>query len=100
MTQDFKNNILAYLVGKLDIQSPSSLAPTFANAGNITNNFNTELTNVVGENYTITGFLQSQTSNMMIIYGHTANVSGFIVLLDETFNIIQIITNYSNLKVR
>ena len=96
MTQDFKNNILAYLVGKLDIQSPSSLAPTFTNAGDITNNFNTELTNVLGENYTITGFLQSQTNNMMIIYGHTANDSGFIVLLDETFNIIQIMTEYTN----
>lgn len=96
MTQDFKNNILAYLVGKLDIQTPSSLAPTFTNVGNITNNFNTELTNVLGENYTITGFLQSQTSNIVIIYGHNANNDGFIVLLDETFNIIQIITNYSN----
>ena len=95
MTQDFKNNILAYLVGKLDIQTPS-LAPTFTNVGNITNNFNTELTNVLGENYTITGFLQSQTSNIVIIYGHNANNDGFIVLLDETFNIIQIITNYSN----
>ena len=95
MTQDFKNNILAYLVGKLDIQTPS-LAPTFANVGNITNNFNTELTNAVGENYTITGFLQSQTNNIGIIYGDTTDNNGFIVLLDETFNIIQIITNYSN----
>ena len=96
MTQDFKNNILAYLVGKLDIQSPSSLAPTFANAGNITNNFNAELINAVGENYTIAGFLQSQTNNIGIIYGDTTDNNGFIVLLDETFNIIQIITNYSN----
>lgn len=96
MTQDFKNNILSYLVGKLDIETPSSLAPAFTNVGNITNNFNAELTNVLGEDYTITGFLQSQTNNMMIIYGHTANDSGFIVLLDEKFNITQIITNYSN----
>ena len=95
MTQDFKNNILAYLVGKLDIQTPS-LAPTFTNVGNITNNFNTELTSILGENYTITGFLQSQTNNIGIIYGHTTNNDGFIVLLDETFNIIQIITNDSN----
>lgn len=96
MTQDFKNNILAYLVGKLDIETPSSLAPTFTNVGDITNNFNTELTSILGENYTITGFLQSQTNNIGIIYGHTANDSGFIVLLDEKFNITQIITNYSN----
>lgn len=95
MTQDFKNNILAYLVGKLDIQTPS-LAPTFTNVGNITNNFNAELINAVGENYTITGFLQSQTNNIGIIYGDTTDNNGFIVLLDETFNIIQIITNYSN----
>ena len=96
MTQDFKNNILAYLVGKLDIQTPSSLAPTFTNVGNITNNFNADLTSILGENYTITGFLQSQTSNIGIVYGDTTNNDGFIVLLDETFNIIQIITNYSN----
>lgn len=95
MTQDFKNNILAYLVGKLDIQTPS-LTPTFANVGNITNNFNTELTSILGENYTITGFLQSQTSNIGIIYGHNADNDGFIVLLDETFNIIQIMTEYTN----
>lgn len=96
MTQDFKNNILAYLVGKLDIQTPSSLAPAFTNVGNITNNFNAELINAVGEDYTITGFLQSQTNNIGIIYGHTTNNDGFIVLLDETFNIIQIMTEYTN----
>ena len=74
MTQDFKNNILAYLVGKLDIQTPSSLAPTFTNVGNITNNFNAELINAVGENYTITGFLQSQTNNIGIIYGYNMHI--------------------------
>ena len=96
MTQDFKNNILAYLVGKLDIQTPSSLAPTFTNVGNITNNFNAELINAVGENYTIAGFLQSQTNNIGIIYGYNMHNNTFFVLLDETFNIIQIITNDSN----
>ena len=97
MEQSFKNNVLAYLLGQLDIETPISPAPTFINAGSETNNFQQQMEAKFGENYIIRGVTQSVTSEITVLYGNDAEANNsFIVLLDKTGNIIQIITEYAN----
>ncbi len=97
MEQEFKNNILAYLLGQLDIETPTNPAPTFINAGSQINNFQQQMEAEFGENYIIRGITQSSTSEITVLYGHNADYSDyFIVLLDKTGNILQIITKYAN----
>lgn len=97
MEQSFKNNILAYLLGQLDIEEPTSQAPTFINTGSQTNNFQQQMETQFDTDYIIRGITQSSTSEITVLYGNNAEYSTyFIVLLDKTGNIIQIITEYAN----
>lgn len=97
MEQSFKNNVLAYLLGQLDIETPTSQTPTFINAGSQTNNFKQQMEAKFGENYIIRGITQSSTSEITVLYGNdTGDNNSFIVLLNKTGNIIQIITEYAN----
>ena len=104
MTQDFKNKIIAWLTGKYEVETPTNIDPTFTQVQNYANNFMTQLESELGNNYTITGFLQAKDNenkdiNTLVMYGNydTDNYSaGFIGLIDEKFNIIQIMTQYTN----
>lgn len=97
MEQSFKNKILAYLLGQLDIETPTITAPTFINAGSETNNFQQQMEAEFGENYIIRGITQSETSEITVLYGNDAEANNFfIVLLDKAGSIIQIITEYAN----
>ena len=97
MEQSFKNNILAYLLGQLDIETPTITAPTFINAGSETNNFQQQMEAEFGENYIIRGITQSETSEITVLYGNDAEADNyFIVLLNKNGTIIQIITEYAN----
>mgnify|MGYP004651521393 CR=1 FL=1 len=95
MTQEFKNNILAYLVGKLDIETPTDTSPEFTNISQKQNNLKTQITAQIGDTYFIDGMLQSNTSNITVLYGNDTEKT-FFVLLNETFDVIQIITTYEN----
>ena len=104
MTQDFKNNILAWLVGKYEIEDPGVNAPTFSNTTETTSNFYTDLQNEFSNGFTIKDIIQtkfkSNNAGIMVVYGNyndeTAQEHGFIDIINEKGETIQILKSFNN----
>ena len=110
MTDEFKDKLLKYFTGNLQEGTTPYTFYQSDMSTNINNLYNT-LSSEIGNQYTggfdVTGVLQAKTTgdnnlNVYILYG-TANGStkhtydfGYIVLIDEEFNIIDILTEYSS----
>lgn len=108
MTQDFKNNILAWLVGKYEVEDPSTNEPTFLNTTTKQNNFYADLIEKFDNNFTlldtINTKLKDSNASLIVAYGfydtNPGDISneecGFISIIDEKGNTQQIITEYNN----
>lgn len=106
MTEDFKYKILKWLTGNYEVGLGDNV-PQFSNVENKTNNFDTQFNTLFPNGYFIRGILQGQDNNnngvgFSIIYGvyyidnTYTTMRGFIVILDEDFDIIQSITSYAS----
>lgn len=104
MTSDFKDKILKWLTGNYEVDSGSNV-PQFSNVESRANNLNTQLSNQFTNGYFLSNILQGNDTNnngvgYTIIYGYyyTSNydLQGFICILDEDFDIVEIITKYSS----
>lgn len=110
MTEDFKTKLLEYFTGNFEEgTTPYQIYQT--NIETNVNNLYSTLSSEIGNPYTgqffMTGVLQAKTpgdveSNIHIMYGFSDGSTlhphdfGFIVLIDDKFNILEIITEYSS----
>lgn len=110
MTEDFKDKLLKYFTGNFQEGTTSYTYYQSDIETNINNLYQT-ISNEVGNQYTgeffITGVLQAKTpgnveSNIYIMYGYSQGSTlhphdfGFIVLIDNNFNVLDILTEYSS----
>lgn len=106
MTEDFKTKLLDYIAGNYNTESGFDY-PKFSNVTSRQNNFETEFTSQFPYGYFIYGTLQGQDAKnngvgFTVIYGtyytdsSTTTLRGFITIMDEDFDIIQNITQYSS----
>jgi hypothetical protein len=110
MTEDFKTKLLEYFTGNFqEGTTPYEIYQTGIETN--VNNLYSTLSSEIGNQYTgqffMTGILQAKTprdveSNIHIMYGFSDGSTlhphdfGFIVLIDDNFNILEIITEYSS----
>ena len=104
MTQDYKENLLKYLTGNLDIENGNNI-PSFENSEtlnkNIAENIKTILTDEQNANYVIAlGKIYNEIYESYLIYGYykdtSENYYGFIYLVDSDLNEIQMITKFAS----
>lgn len=104
MTQDYKDNLLKYLTGNLDIENSNNI-PIFENGEilnkNIAENINNILTNEQSANSVVAlGKLYNEMYEEYLIYGYYKDTSdnyyGFIYLVDSNLNEIQMITEFAS----
>lgn len=109
MTQDFKTKLLEYFTGNFQEGTTPYTYYQSAVETNINNLYQT-LSSQIGNQYTgefeITGALTAKTQsgdiNIHILYGTAVGSTlhphdfGFIVLIDDSFNVLDIITQYSS----
>lgn len=106
MEQDYKNNVLHYLVGDLP-QNSGSNTPNFENTTLINNNLYTTLrTQYFDSMVYFKAFIPSKDNqnnglnySVFACYGTLygeSNPSGAFVIIDDNGNLIQVITEYTN----
>ena len=104
MTEDYKENLLKYLTGNLDIENGNNI-PSFDNSEtlnkNIAENINNILTNEQSANSVVAlGKLYNEMYEEYLIYGYYKDTSdnyyGFIYLVDSNLNEIQMITEFAS----
>ena len=105
MTQDYKDNLLKYLTGNLDIESGdnSPLFPENSETINktIVNDITTILTNQENaQNILVLGKLYNEYYSSYLIYGAYSKSNGvyygYIYLVDDELDTIQMITEFSS----
>lgn len=96
MTEDFKEQLLNYLTGNLDIQTPSNNL-NYTETETITNNLNTYIQGEINENYSITNLVQSKTNEniLLSILGATSK-RHYLVILDNTFTPVALISQFTS----
>lgn len=104
MTDQFKQRIIEYLTGNYQEYEPSDEL-IFTDIKKITNNIYTILNNKFYEHTNI-DYIQGKDKNnndlsVGVIYGYYKNSvddneKGYIVIVDNDFNVLEIITEYSN----
>lgn len=110
MTEDFKTKLLEYFTGNFqEGTTPYQIYQT--NIETNVNNLYSTLSSEIGNQYTgefeVTGVLQAKTpgdieSNIYILYGLSQGSTlhphdfGFIVLIDDNFNILELMTEFSS----
>ncbi len=110
MTEDFKTKLLEYFTGNFqEGTTPYQIYQTDIETN--VNNLYSTLSSEIGNQYTgqffMTGVLQAKTpgdveSNIHIMYGLSQGSTlhphdfGFMVLIDDNFNILEIITEYTS----
>lgn len=104
MTEDYKQNLLKYLTGNLNIQNPSTDL-SYENPNLITTNLSTQLNTEFPNGFSIRNIISGRningnTLNYNVLYGTYTNNSsqtrGFITIIDESGNLVQIISQYSS----
>ena len=105
MTQDYKDNLLEYLTGNLNIGSgenkPNFTEQTEILNKNIAENVKTKLAaSDNAQNVVELGSLYNEVYNAYLIYGYyidnSSNNYGFIYLVDGDLNEIQMITTFAS----
>ena len=105
MTQDYKDNLLKYLTGNLNIGSeenkPNFTEQTEILNKNIAENVKTKLAESDNaQNVVELGSLYNEAYNAYLIYGYyidnSSNYYGFIYLVDGELNEIQMITEFDS----
>ena len=110
MTEDFKTKLLEYFTGNFqEGTTPYEIYQTDieTNVNNLYSTLSSEIGNQYTGEFEMTGVLQAKTpgdveSNIHIMYGLSQGSTlhphdfGFMVLIDDNFNILEIITEYSS----
>lgn len=94
MTQDYKDTLLRYLTGNLNIE-PGGTTPQIKEPISSESQIGYYLDSNAGAGYTVIDIIQGYQSSYSIIYGNKANDQGFIVVIDENDNPLQYIEQYN-----
>jgi hypothetical protein len=105
MTEEFKKRILDYLCGKLEIGVGDN-TPQYSNVFSSINNLYNELANEVGEDsiggkYIPFNDTVQANNGLIIMWGSSTNSKynntyGWIAILDNKLNLLQLITKYDS----
>ena len=110
MTEDFKTKLLEYFTGNFQ-EGTTPYTYYQSDIETNVNNLYQTLSSEIGNQYTgeffMYGVIQAKTpsnieSNIHIMYGHSQGSTlhpynfGFIVLIDNNFNVLEILTEYSS----
>lgn len=98
MTNDFKEQLLSYLTGIIQTETPP-LEPThYIEKETLVNNLYTNITTELGSNnFEIVNVIQSKTnSNIVINCKNTSNNNSFLIVTDKDFNILGYFDEFSS----
>lgn len=98
MTNDFKEQLLSYLTGTIQTETPL-LEPThYIEKETLVNNLYTNITTELGSNnFEIVNVIQSKTnSNIVINCKNTSNNNSFLIVTDKDFNILSYFDEFSS----
>lgn len=98
MTNDFKEQLLSYLTGTIQTETPP-LEPThYIEKETLVNNLYTNITTELGSNnFEIVNVIQSKTnSNIVINCKNTSNNNSFLIVTDKDFNILSYFDEFSS----
>ena len=105
MTNEYKTNILKYFTGNLNGE-PNTNDPTFNNIETTTNNLISTIRAYFSSMVIYTGFIPSKNNknqnmeySVLACWGTLISKNadnGMIVILDKEYNIVQILTEYSD----
>lgn len=98
MTNDFKEQLLSYLTGTIQTETPP-LEPThYIEKETLVNNLYTNITTELGSNnFEIVNVIQSKTnSNIVINCKNTNNNNSFLIVTDKEFNILSYFDEFSS----
>lgn len=98
MTNDFKEQLLSYLTGTIQTETPP-LEPThYIEKETLVNNLYTNITTELGSNnFEIVNVIQSKTnSNIVINCKNTNNNNSFLIVTDKDFNILSYFDEFSS----
>lgn len=98
MTNDFKEQLLSYLTGTIQTETPP-LEPThYIEKETLVNNLYTNITTELGSNnFEIVNVIQSKTnSNIIINCKNTNNNNSFLIVTDKEFNILSYFDEFSS----
>lgn len=98
MTNDFKEQLLSYLTGTIQTETPP-LEPThYIEKETLVNNLYTNITTELGSNnFEIVNVIQSKTnSNIVINCENTNNNNSFLIVTDKDFNILSYFDEFSS----
>lgn len=98
MTNDFKEQLLNYLTGTIQTETPP-LEPThYIEKETLVNNLYTNITTELGSNnFEIVNVIQSKTnSNIVINCKNTNNNNSFLIVTDKDFNILSYFDEFSS----
>jgi len=98
MTNDFKEQLLNYLTGTIQVETPLDNPTYYIEKETLINNLYTNITNEIGNNnFEIINVIQSKTNSNIVINGkNTTNNNSFLIVTDEKFNILSYFDEFSS----
>lgn len=98
MTNDFKEQLLNYLTGTIQTETPPDNPTYYIEKETLINNLYTNITNEIGSNnFSIVNVIQSKTNSNIVINGkNTTNNNSFLIITDEKFNILSYFDEFSS----
>lgn len=105
MTEDYKENLIKYLTGNIEMGTGED-TPQFIDRGSVEKNVYKYLTDNLADEVIISGTLQQNDSDYILIYGYYEDnynniYYGFIYITDKNLNTVSLITEYdSGVKFR
>lgn len=98
MTNDFKEQILNYLTGTIQEETPQDNPTHYIEKETLINNLYTNITNEIGSNnFSIIKVIQSKTnSNIVINCKNVNNNNSFLIVTDKDFNILGYFDEFSS----
>lgn len=98
MTNDFKEQLLNYLTGTIQTETPPDNPTYYIEKETLVNNLYTNITTEVGSNnFEIVNVIQSKTnSNIVINCKNTSNNKSFLIVTDKDFNILGYFDEFSS----
>lgn len=103
MTNDMKEKVIKYLTGNLLEESPSETL-VYSDVETITSNLASQLSSNFSSGYTVKDIIQGRNINgnnlnYSVLYGYYtsgASTRGFIAIIDELGNLIEVIKKFSS----
>lgn len=98
MTNDFKEQLLNYLTGTIQVETPPDNPTHYIEKEILVNNLYTNITTELGSNnFKIVNVIQSKTnSNIVISCKNTSNNNSFLIVTDKDFNILSYFDEFSS----